>query len=114
VADGPAVNGTGATRDIGTAPYPGTRPFRSADQDRFFGRGTDSATLLEVWQDNRITLLAGPAASGKTSLLNAGVLPLLKRDRTYFLPVGRISYGSTFPRGIAGAQPDKAGARGYV
>jgi tetratricopeptide (TPR) repeat protein len=69
-----------------------------ADQDRFFGRGTDSKTLLELWQDNRITLLAGPVASGKTSLLNAGVLPLLKQNHTYFLPAGRISYGSTFPR----------------
>lgn len=97
MADGDSVRGIGATREIGTAPYLGTRPFLLADQDRFFGRGTDSKTLLELWQDNRITLLTGPVASGKTSLLNAGVLPLLKQNRTYFLPVGRISYGSAFP-----------------
>lgn len=98
MADGATVRGIGATSVIRTAPYPGARPFLLADQDRFFGRDTDSKTLLELWQDNRVTLLTGPVASGKTSLLNAGVLPLLKQNRTYFLPVGRISYGSTFAR----------------
>ena len=97
MADGATVKGVGA-RKSGGAPYPGTRPFLQADQDRFFGRGTDSKALLELWQDNRLTLLVGPVASGKTSLLNAGVLPFLKQNRTYFPPIGRISYGSTFPR----------------
>jgi tetratricopeptide (TPR) repeat protein len=97
VADGVAVRGIGATRTIRTTPYLGPRPFLLADHDRFFGRETDSKTLLELWQDNRITLLTGPAGIGKTSLLNAGIFPLLKQDRTYFLPVGRISYGSAFP-----------------
>lgn len=98
MADGATVKGIGATRKSGGAPYPGTRPFLQADQDRFFGRGTDSKALLELWQDNRLTLLVGPVASGKTSLLNAGVLPFLKQNRTYFPPIGRISCGSTFPR----------------
>ena len=98
MADGATVRGIGATSAIGVAPYPGARPFLLADQDRFFGRDTDSKTLLELWQDNRITLLTGPVASGKTSLLNAGVLPLLKQNRTYFLPVGSLSYGATFAR----------------
>ncbi len=80
------------------APYPGTRPFLRTDQDLFFGRGTDAKALLELWQGNRLTLVAGPVASGKTSLLNAGVFPLLTQNRTYFLPPGRISYGSTYPR----------------
>ena len=97
MADGVAVRGIGATRTIRTTPYLGPRPFVLADHDRFFGRETDSKTLLELWQDNRITLLTGPAGIGKTSLLNAGIFPLLKQDRTYFLPVGRISYGSAFP-----------------
>jgi tetratricopeptide (TPR) repeat protein len=97
VADGAAVRGIGGTRTIRTTPYLGTRPFLLADHERFFGRRTDSKTLLELWQDNRITLLTGPAGSGKTSLLNAGIFPLLKQDRTNFLPAGRISYGSAFP-----------------
>ena len=97
MANGAAVRGIGAGGESPGAPYPGRRPFLQADQDHFFGRGTDSKALLELWQDNRITLLVGSAGSGKTSLLNAGVLPLLKQNRTHFLPVGAIC-GSTFPR----------------
>ena len=98
MANGAAMRGIGETPKNEGTPYPGTRPFLQADQDHFFGRGTDSKALLELWQDNRLTILAGPAASGKTSLFNAGVLPLLKQNRTHFLPTGRISYGSIFPR----------------
>lgn len=97
MADGATVRGIGATREISTMPYLGARPFLLADHDRFFGRRVESKTLRELWQDNRITLLAGPAGIGKTSLLNAGIFPLLKQDRTHFLPTGRISYGSAFP-----------------
>jgi tetratricopeptide (TPR) repeat protein len=79
------------------APYPGLRPFLDTDKDRFFGRDFDSEALLEFWRDNHVTLLAGPAASGKTSLLHAGLSPRLAEKGSYALPVGRISYGSTFP-----------------
>ena len=79
------------------APYPGQRPFLQADQDWFFGRGIESTALLELWQDNQLVLAVGPAASGKTSLLHAGVLPLLARNRAHVLPTGRVSYGATFP-----------------
>ncbi len=79
------------------APYPGQRPFLPTDQDLFFGRGIESAALLELWQDNQVVLAVGPAASGKTSLLQAGVLPALRQKRAHVLPPGRLSYGSTFP-----------------
>lgn len=88
---------SGATSARPSAPYPGTRPFLDVDHDRFFGREFDSAALLEMWRNDRMTLVAGPAASGKTSLLNAGLSPLLAGDGAHFLPVGRISYGSAYP-----------------
>lgn len=84
--------------DEGTdAPYPGSRPFLQSEQDRFFGRGAESKALAEFWQDNSVVLLTGPAASGKTSLLNAGVLPIFARHRERVLPVGNVSSGATFP-----------------
>ncbi len=58
-------------------PYPGWRPFGRADADRFFGRYQQAAAVARLWQENRLTVLHGPAAVGKTSLLAAGVLPLL-------------------------------------
>ena len=78
-------------------PYPGTRPFRQDDQNRFFGREADTDHLVDLWQFNRLTVAAGPVACGKTSLLQAGVFPLITGTRSEVLPPGRISYGSTFP-----------------
>jgi len=97
VADWAAVRRIGtATRRRGDF-YPGQRPFLQADHDRFFGREIESAELLDLWQDNQIVLAVGPAASGKTSLLQAGVLPLLAGERAHVLPPGRVSSGLTFP-----------------
>jgi tetratricopeptide (TPR) repeat protein len=76
------------------------RPFRQADQDHFFGRGTESKALLEFWQDNQVVLVAGPVACGKTSLLHAGVLPILTQNSAHVLPPGLVSYGAAFP-GVA-------------
>ncbi len=78
-------------------PYPGARPFRHADSDRFFGRTAEAAALAESWRINRLVIAVGPVGSGKTSLLHAGVLPLVEGGRADVLPTGRISYGSTFP-----------------
>jgi tetratricopeptide (TPR) repeat protein len=77
-------------------PYPGTRPFQRTDSDRFFGRTAESATLAELWRANRLVIAVGPVGGGKTSLLHAGVLPLVE-GHADVLPPGRSSGGSTFP-----------------
>jgi hypothetical protein len=97
VADEAAATREGATENKPGAPYPGLRPFWQTDQDHFFGRGTESKALTEFWQDNRIAVVAGPVACGKTSLLHAGVLPILTQAGAHVLPPGRVSYGATFP-----------------
>src|SRR5581483_2580493 len=78
-------------------PYPGPRPFRQADQARFFGRADDIVTLTRLWQINRLTFMVGKAGRGKTSMLHAGILPSLAHESMTILPVGRLSYGATFP-----------------
>jgi len=78
-------------------PYPGSRPFRRADREQFFGRSAHAARLAELWQDNHLTMAVGAAASGKTSLVNAGVFPLVTDGRAEVLPLGRLSHGETFP-----------------
>ncbi len=97
MADGAAVTKIGAERKEPLPPYPGSRPFSQADQDHFFGRGTESKALAEFWQDNQVVLVAGSVACGKTSLLHAGVLPILTQDGAQVLPAGRVAYGATFP-----------------
>ena len=60
-------------------PYPGARPFSVTESDRFFGRAAEAVHLAELWRSNRLTIIHGPAGSGKTSFLQAGVLPLVER-----------------------------------
>lgn len=77
--------------------FPGARPFTSADSGWFFGRTAEAADLAEVWLQNPLTFLAGPAGIGKTSLLTAGVLPLIKTNEVVLLPVGGVCGGAEYP-----------------
>ena len=83
--------------DEASQPYPGTRAFSAADSDRFFGRATDAARVANLWQTNRLTIMHGAAGSGKTSLLGAGVLPLLRDVRAQILPPGPLLGNADLP-----------------
>jgi tetratricopeptide (TPR) repeat protein len=96
-ADGAVVTKIGAASTAMGKPYPGARPFQQADHDRFFGRTAQADALAELWRANRLTVAVGAAASGKTSLLNAGVFPLIANERADVLLPGSLSYGGTFP-----------------
>jgi tetratricopeptide (TPR) repeat protein len=82
---------------IADNPYPGSRAFHQADHARFFGRGAETATITDFWMTNRLTVVTGPVASGKTSLLLAGVYPLMPAKRSHILPPGNLFHGMTFP-----------------
>ena len=64
--------------------YPGAQPFSDDDFSRgvFFGRDAASRTLADKILANRLVVVYGRSGLGKTSLLNAGVAPLL-RDEGY-------------------------------
>jgi tetratricopeptide (TPR) repeat protein len=82
---------------IGDNPYPGSRAFRQADHGLYRGREADTDAVVDLWMLNRLTMLTGPVASGKTSLLLAGVYPLMPVKRTSILPAGDLFHGMTFP-----------------
>jgi hypothetical protein len=67
------------------------RPFGVEDNDRFFGRVKESHEVAALWRANKLTVLYGPSGVGKTSLLQAGVIPLLDPERTDLLPIGRVT-----------------------
>ena len=80
----------------GGGPYLGRRAFTADDQGLFFGRDPESLDIQRRWRENRLVVLHGPACCGKTSILQAGVVPGLSKD-TDVLPLGRALGGSSFP-----------------
>jgi tetratricopeptide (TPR) repeat protein len=44
-----------------------------------------------MWRASKLTVLYGGSGVGKTSLLQAGVIPLLDAERVDLLPIGRVS-----------------------
>jgi GAF domain-containing protein len=59
-------------------PYRGLEPFREEDNLFFFGREEDIETVASNVLGARLTVLYGPSGVGKSSLLQAGVAPLLR------------------------------------
>jgi energy-coupling factor transporter ATP-binding protein EcfA2 len=62
-----------------TLPYPGLRPFDEADHALFFGRHEQSNQLLMRLEDSAFVAVVGSSGSGKSSLVRAGLLPLIRR-----------------------------------
>jgi WD40 repeat protein len=75
--------------------YPGAKPFEQSQQDIFFGRQTAVEELYRRLSLERLTVLYGKSGDGKSSLINAGIIPRVtadasKKDRAEtatFLPV---------------------------
>ena len=64
--------------DIALAPYRGLERFDSSHQHLFFGRDRVVDGLLALMRRTRFAALSGPSGSGKSSLLRAGVVPVLE------------------------------------
>ncbi len=66
-------------------PWPGLRAFGETDREFFFGRERETAELLAIVKRASVVVLYGQSGLGKTSLLQAGLFPELKRLN--FLPL---------------------------
>ncbi|MBL8055361.1 MAG: hypothetical protein JNK29_01620 [Anaerolineales bacterium] len=60
-------------------PYVGPRPFETGE--RLYGRDREVLDLSELLLYKRFVLLHSPSGAGKSSLIQAGLIPLLKRKR---------------------------------
>jgi hypothetical protein len=60
------------------SPYLGLRPFQESEQDKFFGRLQEIHILTDKILAHRLTLLVAASGVGKSSLLQAGVMPALR------------------------------------
>ncbi len=66
-------------------PYLGLRPFTEPDSDYFFGRDHDTKELYRLIKRHVLTVLFGASGLGKSSLLNAGLFPMLRKSS--YLPI---------------------------
>jgi len=66
-------------------PWPGLVSFPETAETFFNGRDTERDDLLRLIRRQTLTLLYGKSGLGKSSLLMAGLFPMLRRD--HFLPV---------------------------
>lgn len=65
--------------------YPGIRSFEREEKDLFFGRDNEALDLFSTVKVKPLTVLFSKSGIGKTSLINAGLIPYLEND--YFEPI---------------------------
>ncbi len=93
----PGVRAADAVRDWPEgSPFVGLDPFDERHSAVFFGRDAAAARLraavvAQVYAGRALVLVFGPSGSGKTSLVQAGLLPALRRSDEGFQLVGTTS-----------------------
>jgi len=70
-------------------PYVGPRPFKT--NEILYGRNRELRLLSAQLISERIVLLHSPSGAGKTSLIQAGLVPILQEERFHILPVARVN-----------------------
>lgn len=70
--------------------YVGPRPFEQEDKFIFFGRDREARDLLSIVIAHNLVLVYAQSGAGKTSLLNAGLIPLLEENQFEVFPVARV------------------------
>jgi len=77
-----------SVKDLATpppSPYRGLFAFREEDAPHFFGRGAITDRMVEMIDQNPLLALIGPSASGKSSLLHAGLQARLRREEEWLI-----------------------------
>jgi len=77
-------------------PYVGPRAFQTGE--RLYGRDAELRELLDLLIAERIVLLHSPSGAGKSSLVQAGLIPLLADEGFEVLPLVRLNQES--PAGL--------------
>ena len=101
--------------DSDRSPFPGLEAFTEQDSAVFFGRDTEITELLDrlhpvvAAQANRLVAVVGPSGTGKSSLVQAGVVPRLRQGRGGWIVVPPVVPGDhplrSLARSLAAACP---------
>ena len=63
--------------------YPGIQSFSQAEEALFFGRKNDAEKFFQLLRLEQLAVLYGKSGYGKTSLLQAAILPRVERETDY-------------------------------
>lgn len=64
--------------DIDKNPWLGLASYQASDAELFFGRNKEILSLTDAIKQNYCTVIYGKSGMGKTSLINAGLIPQLQ------------------------------------
>jgi len=82
---------TAEVQTVPIEPYVGPRSFRKEQREFFFGRDEEADDLVSVITAHSAVLLYSQSGAGKTSLLNAKLIPKLEEDEYFHvLPPMRV------------------------
>jgi formylglycine-generating enzyme required for sulfatase activity len=91
--------------------FPGINPFKTEEQDRFFGRDADIRDLYALIALEKTVVLFGKSGHGKSSLLNAGIVPRLLAEKPgserRYEPLA-VKFGAWVPDKTAPAETTRA------
>ena len=71
-------------------PYVGPKSFEEKDKNLFFGRDAEANDLFSLIVAHQVVLIYAQSGAGKTSLLNAKIIPSLKSKGYEVLPLARV------------------------
>ncbi|MCB0572397.1 MAG: hypothetical protein KDC66_21665 [Phaeodactylibacter sp.] len=80
--------------------YPGAQPFKMSQEGLFFGREQDIENLYQLLTLERLIVLYSKSGLGKSSLINAGIMPRLVESvelRAFPIRFGAYQDGKTPP-----------------
>src|SRR5579859_7421153 len=76
-----------------TSPFVGPRPFTRSDTlagRDMYGRDPEIEALFNMLIAQRIVVVYSPSGAGKTSLIEAKLVPRLEAEGFYVLPTARV------------------------
>jgi hypothetical protein len=91
-------------------PFPGPTPYVRADSNRFFGRGDEIDELTSLVLSTSAVVLDAPSGTGKSSLINAGLIPMVEQYEFTVISVRFGEHAAAMQRSthVSGSNPFSA------